>query len=215
MNVFSTEMVSLYKPFLFQKVYCLSPTSWNPHVPQSKNATSKPVKTLLIGQNANTLDHVSFRVPRSIDRCIGRCIDGHATDMSIHCWPRVDRCFVRNSTDVGQRIDRDHIRRLSVSYRRNIGQLAADMSTDAIVSVDISIRPIFDADIWRPTLVGRVSVDISVDKSTYTLGRFMLSLLVQRSIDAHSSNERRTAQHLGRQEVSFRICDFPSGFLCI
>ena len=27
MNVFSTEMVSFYKPFLFQNVYCLSLTS--------------------------------------------------------------------------------------------------------------------------------------------------------------------------------------------
>ena len=36
MNVSSTEIISLYKPFLFQNVYCLSLTSWNPQVPQSK-----------------------------------------------------------------------------------------------------------------------------------------------------------------------------------
>ena len=67
-----------------------------------------------------------------IDRCIGRCIDRIlyrlSTDMSIHCRPRVDRCFGRASTDVGRRIDRDHIGRLSVNYRRDISQLSANMS---------------------------------------------------------------------------------------
>ena len=92
---------------------------------------------------------------RYIALCIGRCIDRysidsrptcdrHATDMSIHCRPRVDRFFGPASTDVGRRIDRDHIGRLSVNYRRDIGQLSANMSTDTMVPIDISAdsRPI-------------------------------------------------------------------------
>ena len=66
------------------------------------------------------------------------------------------------------------------------------------------IPPIFDGRHWSAEY-----------RSTYRptnrarLGRFMLSLLVQRSIDAQSSNQWRTAQHLGRQEASFVI--FPQG----
>ena len=65
-------------------------------------------------------------------------LDRHATDMSTHCRPRVNRCFGRASTDVGRRIDRDHIGRLSVNYRRDIGQLWANMSTETMVPIDIS-----------------------------------------------------------------------------
>ena len=57
---------------------------------------------------------------------------------------RDSRFFGPASTDVGRRIDRDHIGRLSVNYRRDIGQLSANMSTDTMVPIDISAdsRPI-------------------------------------------------------------------------
>ena len=70
--------------------------------------------------------------------------------MSIHCRPRVDRCFGQASTDVGRRIDHDHIGRLSVNYRRDIGQLSAKMSTNTMVLIDIS------ADTW---LIVPVDID--------------------------------------------------------
>ena len=80
---------------------------------------------------------------RYIDRCIGRYIDRYsidprptrdrrATDMSLDCRPRVERCFARASTDVGRGIDRDHIGHgsttdgISVNYRRNVGCVSFD-----------------------------------------------------------------------------------------
>ena len=65
-------------------------------------------------------------------------LDRLSTDTLIHCRPRVDRCFGRASTGVGRRIDRDHIGRLSVNYRRDIGQLSANTSTDTMVPIDVS-----------------------------------------------------------------------------
>ena len=99
------------------------------------------------------MDHVSFRVFRSIHRPIHRSmyrsiLDRLSTDMRPTCRSTVDReptdVFGPASTDVGRRIDRDHIGRLSVNYRRDIGQLSANMSTDTMVPIDISAdsRPI-------------------------------------------------------------------------
>ena len=50
----------------------------------------------------------------------------HATNMSIDCRLRVNRCFGRASTDVRRGIDRDHIGSISVNYRRDIGQLSVE-----------------------------------------------------------------------------------------
>ena len=53
-------------------------------------------------------------------------LDRHATNMSIDCRLRVNRCFGRASTDVRRGIDRDHIGSISVNYRRDIGQLSVE-----------------------------------------------------------------------------------------
>ena len=75
-------------------------------------------------------------------------LDRLSTDMSIHCRPRVDRCFGQASTNVSRRIDRDHIGRLSVNYRRDISQLSAD----TMVLVDVS------ANSRHTDILGEVSV---------------------------------------------------------
>ena len=82
------------------------------------------------GTSIDTSTDVSIDTRSTLDR--------HATNMSIHCRLRVDRCCGRASIDVGRRIDRDHIGRLSVNYRRDIGQLSANMSTDTMVPIDVS-----------------------------------------------------------------------------
>ena len=115
---------------------------------------------------------------KSMHRSMYRSIlDRLSTDMSIHCRPRVDRCFVRASTDVVRRIDRDHIGRLSVNYRRDIGQLSVNMSTDTMVPLDISAdsRPIP----WVITTAKRLI------KSAYSYRINTIDRYIERYIDRY------------------------------
>ena len=142
-------------------------------------------------------------------------LDRLSTDMSIHCWPRVDRCFVRASTDVVRRIDRDHIGRLSVNYRRDIGQLSANMSTDTMdhnnsktpnkISIFLwykSYRPMY-REIYRPMSRPIYRPMYSV-KYRYTIG--------EASVNTKSptiSTDRRVGRYIGRYSTDISTDHWP------
>ena len=115
-------------------------------------------------------------IHRPMHRLMYRSIlDRLSTDMRPTCRSTVDRCFVRASTDVGRRIDRDHIGRLAVNYRRDIGQRSANMSTDTMVPLDISAdsRPIP----WVITTAKRLT------KSAYFYRMNTIDRYIERHID--------------------------------